>query len=79
MSQFLNDNDVHVTIRVSAKAHRKADQITVKANRENLKVQGPVNPIRIRSSHILRLAVEKGLPLVLDELRDMQGQLKTEE
>jgi hypothetical protein len=70
-----SDDDIHLTIRLSRNSYKAAEDATIAAMREGLRVQGSVNPIRVRQSHILMLAVEAGLPLVLDQLRRSQDNL----
>jgi len=42
------------------------------AIKEGIMIQGTKNPVLVKQSHVLLLAVELGLPGVLEELRKMQ-------
>jgi len=70
------EDDQHVSVRVSTKSRKIADKVVIAAMKNDLRVQGDVNPIRVRQSHVLKLALELGLPLVLDHLQEEQGKLK---
>jgi len=72
-------DDKHLTVRISPKQAKVADKVVEKAWKEELCVMGRSHPIRVKHSHIYKLAIEAGLPLVLDKLREMQDELPAEE
>lgn len=76
---LLTTDDKHLTIRVGPKAAKLADKVVEKAWKEELQVMGRANPVRVKHSHVLKLAAEIGLPLVLEKLREMQAELPAEE
>ena len=76
---MIQKEDKHLTIRVSPKTAKAVDTILQRAWREDLQVQGRSHPIRVKHSHIFKMAVEIGVPLALQALRDMQKDLVVEE
>jgi Fe-S cluster assembly iron-binding protein IscA len=67
--------EVVVTINISQATAKRVQDILDAANRKNLRVRGPVNPVRPKMSNILRMAVERGLPSTLQALVDLQPTL----
>ena len=67
------------TIRLSAPQQRTLDKTVQRALREGLKVPGPVRAVRCKESHVLRIAIELGLPHVLDALRALNAAAESED
>lgn len=65
--------DKYVTVGLSPKTSKIADRIVKKAWDEELRVEGKTRALRVKHSHVLRLAIEEGLPRVLERLREMQA------
>lgn len=61
------------SVQLTAKQARRITRILESVMKDGLRVPGPVNPIRPKESHILRLAMELGLPHVLQAIRDLHG------
>lgn len=79
MANPLNaETDVHLTVRMTPKSRKQADKIVQAAWKEELQVQGARHPVRVKHSHVLRLAIEEGLPQVLAKLRTMQTKIESE-
>jgi len=66
--------DKYVTVGLSPRTAKAADKIVKKAWDEDLRVEGKTRALRVKHSHVLRLAIEEGLSRVLDRLREMQDQ-----
>ena len=75
MEPLHRHDDKHLTIRLGSRQTDQADKILQRAWKSDLQVMGKANPVRPKHSHIYRLAIEAGLPLVLDRLRSMQSEL----
>ena len=69
---YKSEKDVHTTIRLSPGTWEQARSIVATAIKEGIMIQGTKNPVLVKQSHVLLLAVELGLPGVLEELRKMQ-------
>jgi len=67
------------TIRISAPHQRTLDKVIQRALREGLKVPGPVRSVRPKEAHILRIALDLGLPHVLDALRALNAAAESED
>lgn len=74
-AQMHADDDVHRTIRYSPDVEKLVDKVVYQAGQKKLRVLGRKAPVKVRASHVLRLAVELGLPLVLDRIEALQGEL----
>ena len=72
-------DDEHLTIRLSPKARKAADKIVERAWKQELQVMGKANPVRVKHSHVLKLAIDLGLPLVLERLQEIQTALPKKE
>ncbi len=79
MTKINTPADKHVSVGLNPKTARAADRIVERAWKEDLRVQGRTKTLRVKHSHVLRLAIEEGLPLVLDRLRAMQVEGGAEE
>ncbi len=60
------------TVRLSEEQWQSIESVLGDAISRGIKVQGDVNLIRPKESHVLRLAIELGLPHVVDELQAQQ-------
>lgn len=77
MANPLNaETDVHLTVRMTPRTRKAADKIVQQAWKGDLKVQGSRHPVRVKHSHVLRLAIEEGMPKVLARLEAMQRKIK---
>ena len=71
-------NDVHLTVRMAPKTRKAADKIVQQAWKAGLLVNGAKHPVRVKHSHVLRLAIEEGMPAVLARLQAMQSKIKAD-
>ena len=61
------------SVRITPKQAKRISRIVEVTSREGLRVPGPVNSIRPKESHVLRLALEIGLPQVLEAIRELHN------
>lgn len=73
------DADVHLTIRLCPSTAAKIDKVLAAAAKESLRAPGTKNPIRVKQSHVLRLAIERGIGAVLEDLRKISEQVEATE
>jgi len=58
-------------VRVTEATLKEARKILYSAQKKDLKYPGRKHPVSVKQSHVLRLAIEEGLSLVLDRLKDI--------
>ena len=68
------DDDHQRSVRYSRATGTAVTGVVHQAQDEELLVEGRVNPVKVRESHVLRLAIELGTPLVLARLREIQAE-----
>jgi hypothetical protein len=59
----------NLSVRADSRVQRQIEQLVREAEREGLTAQGCAHRVRVKASHITRLALRAGLPLVMAALR----------
>ncbi len=65
----------NLTVRVDSKSMGLLNKIVIKALEEELFVEGKKSAVQARQGRIISLAIDLGLPLVHEKLREIQSEL----
>ena len=64
-----DDRETQVSVRVPVAWMDTAEALAAEANQEGLRVPGVANPIRVKRTHVLRMAIQQGMRHALASLR----------
>jgi hypothetical protein len=64
-----DENEKNLSVRANARTQRQIELVVRDAAREGLTAPGHANRVRVKASHVTRLALQAGLPLVMAALR----------